>query len=312
MIKRLRKLYFMIRDTDWEYIIPYLFCSLKYRNFNQRIKALRHVKQAFFERRFSHILKKYKSENTSGKKNSGPIWVCWLQGEEHMPPVVKRCYERLKLMAPKGREVVLVHFGNIDQYVQLPGYIYEKLKKGYMTYTHFSDILRFALLAEKGGVWVDSTVFATSPIPEDIFSKPYYSIRQVYDPEYLGINRCLWKCFLVGAAAKSQWFLTARDIMYAYWKQMDYFIDYLIVDYILILVYDSNHEVRSALESGVEFAPHILGFEKIANDSYDEVYYQKMCRECRWFKLSFKLPFREYTDDGRMTYFGRLMSEQKS
>ncbi len=91
---------------------------------------------------------------------------------------------------------------------------------------------------------------------------------------------------------------------------MDYFIDYLLMDYILLLIYDFNDNVKSGLDTGVELAPHVLGFEKIANEACDEAHYQKMCSECRWFKLSYKLPFKEYTEDGKLTYFGRLMSEK--
>ncbi|MDO5470016.1 MAG: capsular polysaccharide synthesis protein [Akkermansia sp.] len=308
--KTLRKVYYLLKDTDWEFVLAFLFIYLKYRDFEMRIKAMRYVKYAFFERRFLHVLGKYGDSVNSPQINNGPIWVCWLQGEENMPQIVKVCYERLKKMAPPYREVVLLTFDNIGQYVRLPDYIYEKLRNGDMTYTHFSDILRFALLAEKGGLWVDSTVYVTKPISPDVFAKKYYSAKTKYDSTYMGVNRCLWKCFLLGASPQSQWFLNAREIMYTYWKEMNYFIDYLIVDYILLLIYDSSDEVKSEVDVGVEYAPYILDFEKIANEPCDETYLKKMCDECRWFKLSYKLPFREYTADGKLTYFGRLLSEK--
>ena len=297
---------------DWEYLIPFLFAHYKYQDFKQRNAALKSVKYAFFERRFSHILKRYQPPNIGAGVNKGPIWVCWLQGEEQMPCTIKRCYERLKTMAPAGREVILLEWRNLDNYVKLPDYIIEKVKRGTINYTHFSDILRFSLLAEHGGLWVDSSLYVNSPIPESVFEQDYFSIYTDFDFNYVGVNRCLWKCFLLGARSHSTWFSCARDIIYEYWKSLNLLIDYLVVDYILLLIYDSNHEVKKAVDSAVEFAPHVLHFEKIANEPCVEETYRKMCGECRWFKLSYKLPFKEYTDDGALTYFGRLMSDPNS
>ncbi|MDO5464184.1 MAG: capsular polysaccharide synthesis protein [Akkermansia sp.] len=308
--KKIWHFYTFFRDMDWEYIIPCLFAHLKYRDPIRRGKAKRGLKQAFLERRFSHILEKYKSAVSSGQENTGPIWVCWLQGEENMPHIVKRCYERLKLMAPKGRDVVLLHMGNIAQYVQLPECIYEKLRKGRISYIHFSDVLRMSLLAERGGIWIDSTIYVHSPIPESIFTKPYFSVRTVFDFDYLGANRCLWKCFLMGAAAHSPWFCCAAEMKQEYWKTMDFAVDYLIMDHLLLAAYDHNEDAQNGVDAGVELAPHILGFEKIANEPCDEEKFRKMCEECRWFKLSYKLPFKEYTEDGLLTYYGRLVSAE--
>ncbi|MDO5473345.1 MAG: capsular polysaccharide synthesis protein [Akkermansia sp.] len=92
---------------------------------------------------------------------------------------------------------------------------------------------------------------------------------------------------------------------------MEYFVDYLIVDYILLNIYDHNGGVKDGVDACVELAPHILRFEKIANEPCDEEKFRKMCEECRWFKLSYKLPFREYTEDGKLTYYGRLISENE-
>lgn len=307
---KIKKIFYFFRDMDWEYIIPCIFTHLKYKDPILRRKAMRSVNHAFFERRFSKILEKYKSAVSPGYENSGPIWVCWLQGEENMPPIVKLCYERLKLMAPKGREVVLLHMGNIAQYVQLPECIYEKLRKGKMSYIHFSDVMRMSLLAERGGIWIDSTIYVHSPIPESIFSKPYFSVRTVFDFNYVGVNRCLWKCFLMGAVARSPWFCCAAEMKQEYWKTMDYAVDYLIMDYLLLAAYDHNEDTQCGVDAGVELAPHILEFEKIANEPCDEEKFRKMCDECRWFKLSYKIPFKEYTEDGLLTYYGRLISAE--
>lgn len=296
----------MLRDMDWEYIFSYCFLRLKHKRKEDRNRALRHSKLAFIERRFAHILRKYRGQEFKSAANNGPIWVCWLQGENSMPPIVKLCYERLKKMSPPGRKVVLLHQQNLSDYVQIPEYIIQKLNRGLISKTHFSDILRFALLAEHGGVWIDSTIYTYNPISESIFNQEYYSIREDNYEEYIGVNRCLWKCFLLGAAKNSPWFCCARDIIYEYWKDMNYFIDYLLVDYILLSIYDCCDSVRNKVSQDVEYAPYVLELEKLLNAPYDAHQMQQMSDACNWFKLSYKLTFNEYTEDKRLTYYGWL------
>lgn len=301
----------LLRETDWEFFFAYCFIHLKYGKKAAHCPSLKHAKLAFMERRFAHLLTQYRDMKFSPKSNGGPIWVCWLQGEKAMPAVVRMCYERLKTMSPPGRELVLLHQGNLADYVQIPEHILQKVEQGVITRTHFSDIIRFALLAEHGGLWVDSTVYASSPIPESVFSQAYYSARPDNYAEYIGVNRCLWKCFLIGGAAHSPWFSCARDIVYEYWSNMNFLLDYLLVDYILLSIYDCNGSVKSGVDAGVEYAPYISEFEKWANEPFDSEKMDEMCQTSRWFKLSYKLPFREKTEDGQMTNYGSLVASSR-
>lgn len=86
------------------------------------------------------------------------IWCCWLQGLKQAPLIVQLCIESLKRF---GKEVRILTAENISEYVEIPDYIMRKWKEGAMTDTHFSDILRIELLAERGGLWIDATVFCS-------------------------------------------------------------------------------------------------------------------------------------------------------
>ena len=91
------------------------------------------------------------------------IWVCWWQGEEKMPDVVKICYRSIKIMSGK-HPVVLITDYNCKDYVKLPQFIWDKYAAGVISRTHLSDILRFYLLKEYGGIWMDITNFITVTI----------------------------------------------------------------------------------------------------------------------------------------------------
>ena len=85
------------------------------------------------------------------------IWICWLQGIDKDPSLIKRCYKSIKDNFKDSK--IVVDESYINDYVELPSYIMEKDGKGIITKTHFSDILRLELLSQYGGTWIDGTVY---------------------------------------------------------------------------------------------------------------------------------------------------------
>ena len=55
---------------------------------------------------------------------SGPskIWFCWMQGEENMPEIPRRCLASLRKHA-KDHEVIVLTIENYRKYVSLPDHI---------------------------------------------------------------------------------------------------------------------------------------------------------------------------------------------
>lgn len=107
----------------------------------------------------------------SSKKDNYTIWVFWAQGKSKMPNVVRNCYE--SILRNKGDfSVVLLDESNYSDYVCIPEHVCKKMQQGLITMTHFSDILRFALLKTYGGFWLDATIYVTSTIemPSTLFT----------------------------------------------------------------------------------------------------------------------------------------------
>lgn len=82
--------------------------------------------------------------------NSNKVWFMWLQGLDNAPPIIKSCYQSLKTNLP-DKEIILIEENNLNDYVHLPDYIEEKYKKGIISRTHFSDLVRLELLINGGG-----------------------------------------------------------------------------------------------------------------------------------------------------------------
>ncbi|SYD58648.1 glycosyltransferase [Klebsiella pneumoniae] len=92
------------------------------------------------------------------------IWVCWFQGIDEAPELVKHCINSIKTNAPSEYEVVILDDINIPNYVTFPAIVLEKYSSGLISKAQLSDILRFNLLATYGGVWVDATIFCTKEL----------------------------------------------------------------------------------------------------------------------------------------------------
>lgn len=128
---------------------------------------------------FSEFIKKYRFVQPDEISNKKYIWVCWLQGEASMPEVVQMCIRSINKNSPDDTEVILITADNLKKYVDFPGFIFKRLKSGSLTMTHFSDLIRMALLRKYGGLWIDSTVFVSSRISGEYFDKELYSIQTI-------------------------------------------------------------------------------------------------------------------------------------
>ena len=79
-----------------------------------------------------------------------------------MPLVPKLCLKQLKKNVNNSQRIVVLSEKNYRDYVDLPSYVIEKLNKGKISITNFSDVLRYALLTKYGGLWIDSTCYTTA------------------------------------------------------------------------------------------------------------------------------------------------------
>lgn len=75
-----------------------------------------------------------------------------------MPQLVQGCFRQLTTY---NDNVCLITKDNYNKYCHIPDYILQKLYRQEISITHFSDILRVSLLAENGGLWLDSTCWVS-------------------------------------------------------------------------------------------------------------------------------------------------------
>ena len=252
----------------------------------------------FMFKKYSVAVKLYVSNNISytisnlskpmeDKKvnQTGNIWVCWFQGEENAPDIVKACVNSIRRHA-NGMEVVLVTMDNFNKYVNFPEFILEKLESGCVSLTHFSDILRSALLYMYGGLWIDSTSFLTRDIDHDWFGYEFYSIKK--KDKGLNVSESLW-CGYFMAGNKGN---LVHELLYKglleYWTKTDAQVDYLLIDYIIRVGYENNTLIKKMIDSVSYNNEYVEFFLKHDRDLLNEDKYREIMKTTYCFKLTYK------------------------
>ena len=223
---------------------------------------------------------------------NSPIFVFWYQGIDNAPPIVKVCYDSI-IRHSNGHPVILVTKDNLRNLVDLPDYIYEKTAKTKYPVTMLSDVLRFALLEKYGGLWCDATIFTTKDIDEDIFKKPYFTIKPVrpsshHSKKFIGQDH--WCIFCFGGYKESSLFSAMKELLFEYWKHFDILLDYFLTDIMMFSLYARNSKMRDLVSSGstgYEYTYFLeYSLENLFNESFVKEYYD---HEPTFSKLTYKL-----------------------
>lgn len=239
-----------------------------------------------------------------------PIWCCWWQGEEGMPELVKLCQTRLKQVVPEDKaEIHLITLDNYAQYVDLPEHIVKKFQAGIITMTTMSDVLRFHLLEQYGGYWLDATVFFTGAIPEEYFSGEFYCQRMVSNVEYSKREACgsNWCGFSMAGPQGGVVFQFMKDAFAKWWLKYDSIIDYVLIDYMLLAGFKHVPAISEIINNVPDNNEDIFEMYKVLNQPYSEELFKKVTRRNVMHKLTYKMELYQETPEGQMTLYGYLL-----
>ena len=231
-------------------------------------------------------LKRFAKECNSSVANMQPgekiIWVCWLQGMENAPALVQKCAASIRQYCGEYRVIELTE-ENIPKYISLPAYIWDKYHAGIISRTHFSDILRFALLAENGGIWIDATTLLTGPFPAYVVDTPLF----VYHSDQKGSS--LLSMNFISCHKHHPLIEDTINQLYAYWKRSNYMVDYNIAAVFWTSATRANAQ-NATLWRKVLFVP--TGLKEILihelNEPYSEERWQQICALSTVHKLTYK------------------------
>lgn len=274
-------------------------------------KILHYSKHLYFKTVILHrsdakdILKTYK-ETSTGKNPIGktcPIWICWWQGEENMPDIVKACYASVQRYASQ-HPVILITEQNYQEYAKMPDYILQKVKSHEITLTHFSDLLRMNLLKQHGGIWADSTILFTRDIDSIITPDTnFYTCRHIAKNSNVANGK--WTGFFIACGKDNILPAFMLDIFFNYWKDQKRIVTYLFIDYLFTIAYESIPAITEMINNVP--LQRISNLSKCLNMPFNEKSMEGFSANSGFHKLTYKKQFNMLTPEGKETIYAHLL-----
>ena len=252
----------------------------------------------------NNLASKYEYLLKSNKKikNNSPIWVMWYQGIENAPPIIKVCVASIYKNKAKHR-LILLDKNNLYNYITLPDYIMDKFNRNVFSITHFSDIVRFALLYKYGGYWIDSSYLVTAPLMH--LNTSYFTLKVIHCFSSTHISKCRWAVNFF-ATPKNDFLATyGYNAIIEYWKKYDSLIEYFLIDIIFFVAFNKEEKIRNLTNNLPYINCNIFSLANKLNNNFN-----KCDIECPFNKLSRGLRGKIY-NKGIMTNFGYLAKEYK-
>lgn len=236
-------------------------------------------------------------------QSSEKVWICWLQGIEQAPELVKVCYQSVKKnMADK--EVILLTMENVFEYIHFPDFILKKWKAGIISHTHLTDLMRLELLIRYGGLWLDATVFCSdSSIPSYFYQSDLF-MYQCLKPGRDGHANYI-SSWLMTAKTNNKVLMAVREMCYAYWKENNSMWDYFLLHDFIVIALERFQEEARAIVPRDNATPHILLLRLF--DKFDAETWKAIKAQTPFHKLTYKFTEEQKLKKG--TYYDVLFRQ---
>ena len=255
-------------------------------------------------KKYSKFIREFKAAVQPGeRKQSNKVWVCWLQGMEQAPELVQKCYASLQNHL-KDRQIILLTEENYRQYVRLPDYIEEKVRKGIIGPAHYTDLLRLELLLKHGGTWIDATVFCTGgQIPTYMLNAELFMFQNL-KPGLDGHSTSVSNWFITACTEHPLLRLT-QALLYEYWRKQNAVVDYYIFHDFFQLAIEAYPELWKRVVPFSNATPHILLLRMF--EQYDAAVFDAVSGMTPFHKLTYK--FNATQTEKEDTYYKHLLSK---
>lgn len=257
------------------------------------LSMLRKV-EVFLEEKYKMVMlerKEFYSDNPWPHNRNKFVWICWLQGLERAPEIIKVCYASLLRHFP-DREVKVIDDSNWAEFVSLPEYVIGRWKNKQISPANFSDLLRLELLIRYGGTWIDATVLCTGKdhteeyLNSDLFMFQY---TRPGSDEWGGIGN-----WFISSCTNNEVLMVLRDMLYAYWRDYDCTLDYYIFHLFFSMLREVYPEEIAAMPYG--YAARHISLAKHWGETFDREKWDKLVSKVSFHKLTHVISKRTKAD----------------
>ena len=217
--------------------------------------------------------------------DSGKIFSVWLQGEAAAPEIVKACWRSIR--ANSSRELVVLDSSSLPDWIELPGHVTDKWRRGLIRPAHFTDICRVALLHRYGGYWMDATDFLPAELPEWMDRQDFFVYMS--GERQRGWYSFIQNCFIRGRRGN---YLLALwlNAMEVYWEHENSAIDYFVHQLLFRKAVESDPEAGrlfAAMPRVVQDPTHTVWFEN-ASRPFDPELFRTLTSAAAFQKTEYK------------------------
>lgn len=276
--------------------------TINKNDFNWRCRTLKKdiADYEMLKKKFGKIV--YQTDWTlkTNKPIPKKIWICWLQGEEDAPEIIKICMESVRRVF-NDYDVIVVTDDNIHEFIKIPHHISKKRENGEITPTHFSDWIRLELLIKYGGVWLDSTVLATSKNLIETITDANNGLFIFQDFKSIdsSVGVSSW---CIAANQNNPYLITVRNLLNSYWLQNNYMCNYFLFHLFFMIVAELRSEEWNKIPVFSSQPPHILQYELF--NKYSESRFDQIIKMSDLHKLSYK--FKDELFLSRDTFYQHI------
>lgn len=283
-------------------LFPKIICFMleKMNLSNRMLQALqvRYKNYSYLKKKYGKYIEKIDYPEDCKKEKSRDIWICWLQGEENAPEIVKTCIGSVRKYMSRYN-INIITFDNMDNYIRFPQYILEKWHGGKISNTLMSDLIRTELLIQYGGLWLDATVLLTAPVPEYVFEKKLF----MYTHSYPDDVTMVFNSWLIYSDGNSRLLRVTRDLLHEYWKQENVTREYFMWHLFMTMATEKYPEDAVQIDYVTDELPETLA--RIIFRPYDRMFWKELTAITPIHKLSNKFEMPATTKN---TYYDTIIN----
>lgn len=248
-----------------------------------RVAANQHLLRQY-EQLIEQQSRKYQA-TTLEHRRQDKVWVCWLQGFDTAPELVKMCVNSMRKYLT-GKDIVLITFENYKTYVTMPEFIVRKYEERVMPPALFSDLLRLELLISHGGTWMDASILCTgSHYPKEILDCDLFMFQVLIkgDRQFHGASN-----WMITACTNNKPLMVLRDVLTQYWRDYDCTLNYYMFhDFFYEIAKHFPEEIAAMPRKNRLLPLMVLERNGIINNME---WLRELKKRCCFHKLNYRLP----------------------
>lgn len=254
-----------------------------------------------YEPLLNELIEKYKDIIISDEPCK-IVWFCWMQGLENAPELVKACFKSQQKYI-RNKEFIVISNENYRQYIEFPQYIEDKVRKGIIPYSHFTDLIRLQLLIKYGGTWIDSTVLCTSgDYPDRVLDCDLFLFQYRNNKQFAGISN-----WFITSRKSNKILMILRDMLYQYWKDYDCLMEYYVFHILFSMIAKHFPDEIQAMPVGNSLPT--LQLAQQMDKNYNEFWMNDLLKSCNFHKLNYRVT--ELARQNHNSYYNFIIKKYK-